>query len=137
MKAKIYLETYERLYRQAQKLTDKIQQLEAQVTSSGAIRYDKDRVQHSVVNNSMNLVDWKIQLELALNATIEEMIQLKKDYLELFGRLVRRDREIAIMTWLDFESSLYISQRLHCTRQTVFNRRKAILMIIQEIIDNS
>lgn len=136
MKAKIYLETYERLYRQAQRLTEEIQRLEAQATSIGAIRYDKDKVQSSPEDRMSEIVTRKVQLELVLDDTIEELMILKSEYMKIFDRLVIRDREIAILTWLDFEGSIYISQKLRCSRQTVFRRQRAITQIVQEILDD-
>lgn len=135
MKAKTYLETYEHLYRQAQRLTEQISRLEAQATSIGAIRYDQDRVISSPGDKMSEIVAHKVQLQTVLMETIREMTVLKRDYLELFSRLVNRDREIAKLTWLDFEGTVFISQKLHCSRRTVFRRQKAIIMIVQEMID--
>ncbi len=136
MKAKTYLETYERLYRQAQRLTEEIQRLEAQSTSIGAIRYDQDKVLSSPEDRMSEIISHKVQLELVLDDTVEELMVLKAEYMRIFDRLVNRDRDIAIMTWLDFEGTIYISQKVKCSRRTVFRRQKAIMMIVQEVIDN-
>ncbi len=135
MKAKTYLETYERLYRQAQRLTEQISRLDAQSTSIGAIRYDKDRVISSPEDKLSATVISKVDLQAVLKDTITELIHLKRDYLEIFNQLVNRDRDIAIMTWLDFEGSIYISQQLKCSRQTVFRRRQMIMDYVQEVLD--
>lgn len=135
MKAKIYLETYERLYRQAQRLTEQISRLEAQSTSIGAIRYDQDKVLSSPEDRLSEIVANKVQLKLVLDDTIEEMMVLKASYNRLFDRLVNRDKQIAKLTWLDFEGSIYISQQLNCSRQTVFRRQRAITQIVQSLLD--
>ena len=82
------------------------------------------------------IVSHKVQLELVLDDTVEELMVLKAEYMRIFDRLVNRDRDIAIMTWLDFEGTIYISQKVKCSRRTVFRRQKAIMMIVQEVIDN-
>lgn len=137
MKAKYYLETYERLYRQAQRLTDEIRQLEVLATSGGgAIRYDQTPVIHSPGAGVTGIIDHKVNLERLLSSVIDEMIVLRNSYLKIFGRLVNQDRQIAVLTWLEFCGSVDISQRLKISRQTVFRRRQLILMLTQELLDN-
>lgn len=135
MNAKTYLETYEHLYRQAQRLSQQIAEIEAQLSSIGAIRYDQDKIISSPHDRMVDLVTRKVNLVQVQSATIHEMIGLKSDLQDIFGRLVDRDRRIAELTWLDFEGSVYISQVIGCSRQTVFNRRRAITAIVQEIMD--
>lgn len=137
MKAQHYLETYERLYRQAQRLTEEIRQLETIATSGGgAIRYDQTPVMHSPGSGPMGVIDQKVNLEMLLSSVIDEMITLKNSYLEIFNRLVNQDRQIAVLTWLEFEGAVYIASRLKVTTRTVFRRRNAILMIVQELLDS-
>lgn len=135
MKARTYLERYERLYRQAERLTEQIRNLNTLAMGLGAIQYDRDRVKTSPGEGLMGLIDRKVNLERVLDDTIDEMIVLKKDMENLFSMLVNRDHMIAELTWLDFEGSIYISQKLGISRQTVFRRRRAIEMIIQELLD--
>lgn len=136
MKAETYLQTYEHLYRQAERLTDEIKKLEEVVyAGKGAIRYDQDRVIFSPGNGLTGVIDRKVMLEHVLSDTIDEMIRLKQDLEEIFSHLVHRDHAIAELTWLDFEGSVYISQKLHINRSTVFRRQKAIVRYVQEILD--
>lgn len=138
MKAKTYLETYERLYRQAQRLTEEIKKLEEVVyAGGGAIRYDRDRVISSPGSGLTGVIDRKVMLEKVLADTIDEMIVLKQNYEEIFSHLVHRDHCIAELTWLDFEGSAYISYVLNISRRTVFRRQQAIMDIVQEILDLS
>jgi len=136
MKAETYLKTYEHLYRQAERLTDEIKKLEEVVyAGGGAIRYDQDRVISSPGNGLTGVIDRKVMLEHVLSDTIDEMIRLKQDLEDIFSHLVNRDKKIAELTWLDFEGSVYISQKLHINRSTVFRRQQAIVRYVQEILD--
>ena len=84
----------------------------------------------------MGVIDQKVNLEMLLSSVIDEMITLKNSYLDIFNRLVNQDRQIAILTWLEFEGAVYIASRLKVTTRTVFRRRNAILMIVQELLDS-
>lgn len=138
MKAKTYLETYEHLYRQAQRLTEKIGELETLVTSgSGAIRYDQDSVMHSPGSGLTQAIEHKVQLEMVLDATVKELHQVGSDLAEIFSRFPDRDRRIAELTWFEFEGSVYISHILQINRSTVFRRQHAIINMVQNILDKS
>lgn len=135
--ARIYLETYERLYRQAQRLTQQIAEIEARLSSIGAIRYDQDKIISSPGDRMSDMVARKVNLEQVRSATIYEMTGLKADLKQIFDRLVDRDRKIAELTWFDFEGSVYISQAVGCSRQTVFRRQRAIVDIVQSLLDSA
>lgn len=138
MKAEVYLRSYEHLYRQAERLTQEINELDALAKAGGgAIRYDQDKVKSSPGNGVMTVVEKKVSLEMVLKDTINEMIALKHDMQEIFSHLVNRDRRIAELTWFEFEGSIYISQVLRCSVRTVFRRRYMILQYVQEMLDMS
>lgn len=83
------------------------------------------------------MVTRKVNLEQMQSATVQEMIDLKADLKQIFSRLVDRDRQIAELTWFDFEGSVYISQAVGCSRQTVFRRQRAIVDIVQSLLDSA
>lgn len=135
MNARTYLESYERLYRQAQRLTETIKELELQAMSCGAIRYDQDRVISSPGAGVMGIIDRKVNLERMLSATIDELCDIRHQLEDIFVHLPKLDRQIAVMTWLEFEGSVFISQKLQIHRSTVFRRRRAVEMLVQETLD--
>lgn len=135
MTAKIYLETYERLYRQAERIRDQIMELEAEATSIGAIRYDIDRVLSSPTDRLSEIVAKKVSLENVLLDTLDEAITLRDDMLKIFSSLPDLDEKIAVLTWLDFEGSIFIAQQLQVSRRTVFRKRHEIMAIVGKLIE--
>lgn len=137
MKAKFYLESYEHLYRRAEQLLEQIAALDAKATGTGSIRYDKDRVKSSNQSDIYSIVDRKVQLESVAQHLQLEMQDIEHGIREAVSDLSDKDKKIAFLTWLDFEGSIYISQLLHVSRQTVFRRRKMIEIKVQEYLDNT
>lgn len=137
MNAKIYLESYERLYRRAENLVNQIAELDARATGTGSFRYDKDKVLSSNQTDLYSIVDRKVQLESVVQHLQLEMQDIEHGIREAVSDLSDKDKKIAFLTWLDFEGSIYISQLLHVSRQTVFRRRKMIEIKVQEYLDNT
>lgn len=136
MKAKYYLESYEHLYRQTERITEQIAKLDAKATGTGAIRYDKDRVMSSNQTDLYANIDRKVHLESVIENIQMEMDDIEQGILEAISSLPLRDQTIAKMTWLEFEGSVYISQVLHINQRTVFRRRGVIINTVQGYLDS-
>lgn len=135
MKAKIYLESYERLYHRVERITEQIAALDARATGTKSFRYNHDKITSSNQTDIYDIVDRKVQLESIVEHLQLEMDDIEAGIKEAVSDMSGLDRKIAAMTWLEFEGSVYIAQALHIGRRSVFRHRQMIMDHVQDYID--
>ena len=99
----------------------RLDELNAQKYSIGAIQYDKERVQTSLTGDSLPRIIAKIiDLQEEINADIDKFIDLKAEVMHMIDRLDNPDeRQVLYAKYFEYKTLQAIADEISCCKRTV------------------
>lgn len=137
MTAKEYLSQYHDMQTRIRRLTLEIERLETMLTS-GAIRYDKDKVKTSPTNKREQVMADLADRKVELQSMREEAARIMCDVCDMIGRV--QPEELALVLQLYYIEGLpmeEIAHRLHYNIRWTYQLKSDGLEKVNMLLTNS
>ena len=120
MNAREYLLQLQALKEDIHRLEERIREIDAEMCSPGAVRYDAIRVQSAPENKLENNIDRKEVLKERLTKKQREYDRLYMEISDRLDSLEIKHRRALKFYYLDHRSITWIAGRMHYSREYVY-----------------